>query len=199
METAAHPRILFKPRTFGKIFVTFASSASLRTGVVKTFRCPSLADRGAAIKAKEIYYRGGIAIFPLPKDWIEAYEPSGGGTFYNDVPNSGTLRLNVLGFENPDGVTIPPNFEPFRDGLYLRTSKERFVEDGDDCILLSWQIGFPVGEFHFRIANFTYTIEAAMFRGEQAQYEISVVKTVLKMAEFGRELGLSGDFNHDSP
>ena len=39
METAAHPRILLKPRTFGKIFVTFSSSASLRTGVVKTFRC----------------------------------------------------------------------------------------------------------------------------------------------------------------
>ena len=39
METAAHPRILFKPRTFGMIFVTLRSSASLRTGVVKTFRC----------------------------------------------------------------------------------------------------------------------------------------------------------------
>ena len=38
METAAHPRFLFKPRTFGTIFVTLTSSASLRTGVVKTFR-----------------------------------------------------------------------------------------------------------------------------------------------------------------
>ena len=40
METAAHPRFLFKPRTFGMIFVTLTSSASLWTGVVKTFRCP---------------------------------------------------------------------------------------------------------------------------------------------------------------
>ena len=39
METAAHPRFLFKPRTFGMMFVTLTSSASLRTGVVKTFRC----------------------------------------------------------------------------------------------------------------------------------------------------------------
>ena len=100
--------------------------------------------------------------------------------------------MNVLGFEHPDGVTIPPDFELFRDGLHLRTSKERFVEDGDDCILLSWQIGFPVGESYFRIANFTYTIEADQFRSEQAQYEISVVKTILKMAKFGRERGLSG-------
>ena len=43
METAAHPRFLFKPRSFGKIFVTLTSSASLRTGVVKTFRCANLA------------------------------------------------------------------------------------------------------------------------------------------------------------
>ena len=39
METAAHPRLLFKPRTLGMIFVTLASSALSRTGVVKTFRC----------------------------------------------------------------------------------------------------------------------------------------------------------------
>ena len=39
METAAHPRFLFKPRTFGMISVTLTSSALLWTGVVKTFRC----------------------------------------------------------------------------------------------------------------------------------------------------------------
>ena len=44
METAAHPRILFKPRTFGMMFVILTSSASLRTGVVKTFRCPHLIE-----------------------------------------------------------------------------------------------------------------------------------------------------------
>ena len=36
----AHPRFLFKPRTFGTISVTLTSSALLRTGVVKTFRYP---------------------------------------------------------------------------------------------------------------------------------------------------------------
>ena len=40
METAAHPRFLFRPRTLGTIFVTLTSSASLWTGVVKTFRYP---------------------------------------------------------------------------------------------------------------------------------------------------------------
>ena len=71
-----------------------------------------------------------------------------------------------------------------------------FVEDGDDCILLSWQIRYAVGDAYYRIANFTYTVEAADFRGEQAQYEISVIKMILKMAEFGRELGETGDHFH---
>ena len=156
-----------------------------------------IAPQDGTIKAKEINYRGGIAIFPLPEDWFEEYESSGGGTFYDTVPNSGTLRLNVLDFDHPNGVTIPPDFEPFRDGLHIRTAKEQFTEDGISCILLSWQIGYPVGGFHFRIANFTYSIEADQFRGDQAQYEISVVKMILKMAEFGRELGVSGDSSPD--
>ena len=53
METAAHPRTLFKPRKLGTIFVTLTSSASLWTGVVKTFRCTSqmqsIADIIAAV------------------------------------------------------------------------------------------------------------------------------------------------------
>ena len=51
METAAHPRFLFKPRTFGMISVTLKSSASLRTGVVKTFRCRSQ-TKTVAIRTK---------------------------------------------------------------------------------------------------------------------------------------------------
>ena len=44
METAAHPRFLFKPRSFGMMFMTLTSSASLWTGVVKTFRCATYRD-----------------------------------------------------------------------------------------------------------------------------------------------------------
>ena len=48
METAAHPRTLFKPRTFGMIFVTLTSPASLWTGVVKTFRYTRLMTTNSA-------------------------------------------------------------------------------------------------------------------------------------------------------
>ena len=45
METAAHPRFLFKQRTFDMMFVTLTSSPSFRTGVVKTFRCAARQSR----------------------------------------------------------------------------------------------------------------------------------------------------------
>ncbi len=45
---------------------------------------------------KKITYRGGLISFQIPKDWIEEYEENGGGTFYEDSQESGTLRINVL-------------------------------------------------------------------------------------------------------
>jgi hypothetical protein len=50
--------------------------------------------------SKRVVYRGGIASFDLPASWVEEYEAAGGGTFYEDRPDSGTLRLNVLGFDS---------------------------------------------------------------------------------------------------
>ncbi|MBL8085918.1 MAG: hypothetical protein JNN26_25045, partial [Candidatus Obscuribacter sp.] len=49
---------------------------------------------------KTIVYRGGIVKFQIPSHWKEEYEEEGGGTFYEDSADSGTLRLNVLTFES---------------------------------------------------------------------------------------------------
>ena len=58
-------------------------------------------EKGVAlVDLKPITYRGGLVKFYVPSTWVEGYEPDGGGTFYEDLPNSGTLRLNVLTFEN---------------------------------------------------------------------------------------------------
>ena len=59
METAAHPRSLFKPRSLGMIFVTLTSFASLRTGVVKTFRCRTLAISKLTPHTLLTYYEQG--------------------------------------------------------------------------------------------------------------------------------------------
>jgi hypothetical protein len=55
---------------------------------------------------KTVEYRGGVISFRIPNNWIEEYETDGGGTFYEDVEDSGTLRLNILTFEAPE-VKLP--------------------------------------------------------------------------------------------
>lgn len=52
---------------------------------------------------KTINYRGGVVTMEIPAHWKEEYEPKGGGTFYEDRADSGTLRLNVLTFEDKNG------------------------------------------------------------------------------------------------
>jgi hypothetical protein len=50
---------------------------------------------------KQIDYRGGIVRFLIPESWVEEYEDAGGGTFYEDRPGCGTLRLNVITAKKP--------------------------------------------------------------------------------------------------
>lgn len=110
------------------------------------------------------------------------------------------MRLNVLDFEAKldseiDGE-VPAGFHAFRDGLTLRTETQSFDEDGEPCVLMSWQVRYRVGPSHLRIAHFTYTIETALLETKQSQYEQSVVQTILKLSEFGRKPGETGDYYH---
>jgi len=52
---------------------------------------------------KTIEYRGGVVSFRIPSKWKEEYEEKGGGTFYEPVQDSGTLRLNIITFKAPVG------------------------------------------------------------------------------------------------
>ncbi len=63
------------------------------------------------IQFKTINYRGGLVRFRIPTDWIEEYEPEGGGMFYADGPDTGTLRLNVLTSVREGGGPMEPAAE----------------------------------------------------------------------------------------
>ncbi len=53
---------------------------------------------------KTIEYRGGLVTFRIPSDWVEEYEADGGGAFYAEKPDSGTLRLNVNTLRSPSPI-----------------------------------------------------------------------------------------------
>jgi hypothetical protein len=47
-------------------------------------------------------YRGGVVTFRIPDRWTEQDGEEGGGEFYEDAPDSPTLRLNVLTCRGPN-------------------------------------------------------------------------------------------------
>src|SRR5262245_36734912 len=117
-------------------------------------------------KLKMIKYRGGIAEFAIPSHWHEEYEPEGGGTFYDDSPDSGTLRLNVLTCESKDTPEEQMAATAFRDGTITTTTggfplrrKEKVVEEDSESLhVVSWEVAIPVPPKSLRLALFSYTI-----------------------------------------
>jgi hypothetical protein len=120
-------------------------------------------------KTKTIRYRGGIVHFQLPANWREEYDPQGGGTFYEDRPDSGTLRLHVLTAESKTGEpcdqAIEHSFpagssELLASGLRMRYRLVTSEERGTAIHLHRWEIAVPVPPNRFRIICFTHTVLA---------------------------------------
>ena len=101
---------------------------------------------------KLINYRGGVVRFSLPIGWVEEYEPLGGGTFYEDRLDSGTLRLNVLEFESPDksaedmAQQALQAFETILlpSGFQMRKRVAPAIENNEALNIHRWEVAVPV-------------------------------------------------------
>jgi hypothetical protein len=148
---------------------------------------------------KVITYRGGIVTFKLPANWTEEYEPGGGGTFYEDRPNSGTFRLSVLSFssngskaaEEMARTAHKSDAEFLRGGLWLRTKVTSVVENGETLNVHHWDVAVPVPPDNLRIAMFSYTILAGQESDPVIARELGYLAESIRSADFSRERGVS--------
>lgn len=142
---------------------------------------------------KQVSYRGGIIKFEIPDHWVEEYGENGGGTFYEDAPDSATLRLNLLTFES-ESKTTRSDLARVEDGvsptelapkvfLYKREEREA-EESGENLIVFSWKVVFSGGEFRVRIALFTYTILANQKWDDRFRKELQMVDNLVSSAEY---------------
>jgi hypothetical protein len=154
-------------------------------------------------KMKSIVYRGGIITFRVPATWKEEYEAEGGGTFYDDRPDSGTLRLNVLTFKAPEGKLAVDGYAHFAatplkegerlirtahgDGLKL--SKKSTEEKGTKIDLYSWQLAHCAPPEKFYIASFTWTILSTQSSDPKFQQEVAFLTDEISRAQFHSDLG----------
>lgn len=152
---------------------------------------------------KPIVYRGGIITFRVPATWKEEYGAQGGGTFYEDRPDSGTLRLNVLTFKAPDGKLAADGYAHFAatplkegerlvqtshgDGLKL--SKKLAEEKGTKIDLYFWELAHCAPPEKLYIASFTWTILSSQSSDPKFQKEIAFLTDEISIAQFHPDLG----------
>lgn len=145
---------------------------------------------------KPIIYRGGIVTFGIPQAWREEYAPDGGGTFYEDKPDTGTLRLNVLSFEKKEALPLTAaaqevfaggTYETLSAGFPVRRCVKKTEERGTDLHLHRWEILVPVLPGRWRLVCFTHTILASQEQTSAAQEELQLVDAIVRQAEYSTE------------
>lgn len=159
---------------------------------------------------KPISYRGGIAEFELPADWREEYVDDGGATFYEDRPDSGTLRLSVHGFDGPESTTaadmVRTVFRPesgmvdedFQDGLRLRSYMTTTESNGESLNIYRWQVAVPVSPRSLRLLHFTHTILTGQESDEKIAAELRMIEASIRAGRYSRDTGVAGSFRHAS-
>lgn len=144
---------------------------------------------------KRINYRGGTVRFDIPKAWVEEYEPAGGGTFFDDRPDSGTLRLNVLSFSSdgkePEaemiaGLVARSGYSPFKDGLALKCYTKSEDEAGERLLIHYWEIAVPVAPCTINVVIFSYTILQSQEGDTAIQSELTLLDSSIRKAVFAR-------------
>jgi len=151
---------------------------------------------------KTIRYRGGIVTFRIPAHWTEEYEEEGGGIFYDEGNNGGTLRLNVLTFASKTPVTTRTamslletrrqeyqgTLTDLGDGNALLRYTDVAQEEGESLTIHYWQIANVVPPNHFRLAIFSYTKSTKLADDDMAA-DVVMMDEELRLCRFAEELG----------
>lgn len=155
------------------------------------------------VQMKEIVYRGGVVKFAVPKHWVEEYEPDGGGMFYENAPNTGTLRLNVITVQSPTELGSDSAYEALYslkstnrktikrlpNGNAITTWVQHSSESGQAITLFWWEVVNPVRPRHLRSANFSYTVLTSQVHLPRTMFEVQLLNGSIENAVFHPLLG----------
>ncbi len=150
-------------------------------------------------KTKEINYRGGILTFNIPLDWIEEYDENDGGTFYEDSPTSGTLRVKLLTMKSPRKITsdnVEDVLESINEDVIMLPNKnaykhysEETTDSGYKIYIFYWSLAQIIEPNNARLVNFSYTVLSDLKNSEFVKNEISFITNEVENANLSSELG----------
>jgi hypothetical protein len=153
---------------------------------------------------KTIAYRGGLVTFRVPAHWKEEYEPEGGGTFYDDAPDSATFRLQTITLKAPSPLTAEsaPDvlsslrqaatapIERLPNGCALIRYTQSAEDRGHRLLITYWSVAHIVPPSHARIANFSYTLLDRQRDDAEFQRELELLDREVRASIFSPELGV---------
>jgi hypothetical protein len=143
---------------------------------------------------KKINYRGGLISFDIPDSWKEEYN-SEGGIFYEDSPNSGTLRVHVLTLKKKGAISAQDEIKRIEslhksnnakmtitneNDIFLSYKKEE-MDDNTPIIIFFWEKYQILQPNIFRIAMFSYTFPKL---NNKISPEVTMLEESIKSAEF---------------
>ncbi len=151
------------------------------------------------VPMKPVLYRGGLVSFRIPESWREEHGSEGGGTFYEDKPDSGTLWLNVLSMEKKEPLTLGDatrevfgggQHEVLPCGFPMRQYVKEAEEQGTPLRLYRWEVLVPVSPTWWRLACFTHTVIAAQDGTSQSREELRLVNSIVREAQYSADPGV---------
>lgn len=152
---------------------------------------------------KEINFNDGVIKFKIPSNWKEEYGKDGKGAFYEDAPDTGTLRLQVITMEAPSDAkgnllvlalsSIPDvdqqDIEMLGNGNALAHAVQRSDEDGKEYTLYWWYLANYVPPNFVRMANYSYAILTSKENDKKTKEEVGLLARQIKKAVFRVGLG----------
>ena len=146
---------------------------------------------------KNVRFQDGLVVFAVPATWREEYDDTHEtGTYYEDSPESGTLRLSVLSVRAPAHLSAVTSQDALRatgaqeieslgSGLVLAKSVSKTTENGEPITLHHWKLAHSVASNQVRIAIFTYTVATSREASRRTVAEIDQVDQSIRNATFG--------------
>ena len=147
---------------------------------------------------KTIVYRGGVVTFRIPASWTETYAEAGGGEFYEDAPDSPTLRLNVLTFRGPNPTpeaaasTLKKRcavVEQLPNGAALARYARATEEQGEELELTTWELAQALPPEHLRVVVFTWTILTSQRDDPRIRADLELIDREIRAASLATAVG----------
>lgn len=151
---------------------------------------------------KTISYRGGVITFRIPTAWKEEYKEQGGGTFYDEQPESGTLRLNIISFKAPEGklpidgyhfytakpAKIGETISKTEQNDGIKFSKKQIEEDGEKLVIYTWDVAHCSAHDALHVAIFTWTILESQDGVQKFMKEVEILTSEISKSRFHDDL-----------